>query len=235
MNTDGNGDGPNERDWIKDLAAQRPARAWPGLTPRGRSVSSALVLPPGVLPRDRRLRALLATIDAVHGDGDLPRIPIRWGVLPGDVVAQYRTTDDFTQTVSLTIDPNRSRWPLAMIHEIGHVIDHRGIDEPLTMASRTSPLLSHWRQAVGESRAYCTLIDDFGTVPYLTDEDEVWARSYAQWIASRSGDESLITLVVQSKGVDPRLPRFFGQWDDDDFVAIADQITQLFQRLGWTD
>ena len=188
-----------------------------------------------MLARDRQLRALLATIDAVHGDGDLPLLPVRWGILPADLVAQYRTTEDFAEPVSLTINPNRARWPLAVAHEIGHFIDHLGIGDPSTMASRTSPLLSGWRRAVRESRACRTLMEEFGIVPYVTDDEELWARSYAQWIASRSEHEPLMTLVVQSRGPDPGLPRFFGQWDGDDFEAIAEQIALLLRRLGWTD
>ena len=192
-----------------------------------------MILPPGELPRDRQLRALLAAIDAVHGDGALPRIPVRWGVLPRGMVAQYRTTRTSTEAVSLTINPNRSRWMLAAVHEIGHFLDHQGIGDDSTMASRTSPLLLPWRHAVVESHAYRTLVEDFGSPPYLTDVEELWARSYAQWIALHGGEETLRTQVVQSRGSDPRVAVHSAQWHDDDFEPIADEVTRLFRRLRW--
>lgn len=208
-------------------------RSGSATTPRGRAVSSALILPPGALPRDQELRALLATIDAVHGDGALPALPVRWGVPDRGAVAQCRVTQDLGEAVSLTIDPNRSRWPLATVLEVGHFIDHRGIGAERSMASRSSRLLSGWRRAVRQSRAYRTLRDAFGAPPYLADEEELWARSYAQWIAARSGDQTLRTQVVQSRGPDSSVPAYFGQWDDDDFEPIAAEIALLFRRLGW--
>lgn len=53
MTTDGNGDGENGSDWLAELAAQRGGRV--GTGPHGRAVSSALILPPGVLPRNLAL------------------------------------------------------------------------------------------------------------------------------------------------------------------------------------
>lgn len=233
MTTDGNGDGPNEVDWIKELAAQRRGHLRAGFGPRGRSVSSALSLPPGALPQDRQLRELLATIDSVHGVGDLPRIPVHWGMLPRGLVAQYRMTRNAAEAVSLTIDPRRSRWRLATVHEVGHFLDHQGIDDARSMASRTSRLLHPWRKAVAGSEAYRTLVHEFGAPMYLTAEEELWARSYAQWIARQSGDETLRTQIVQSRGSDARLPGHFIHWEDDDFDVIADEITRLVRRLGW--
>lgn len=140
MATDGNGDKPDDQGWIAELAARRD-RSRAGPTPRGRSVSSALLLPPGVLPRDRRLRALLATIDGLHGAGELPQLPVRWGVLPLGFVALYRLSADHVDAISLTINPNRVRWALATVLEIGHFLDHRGIDPPSRFASASSDLL----------------------------------------------------------------------------------------------
>jgi hypothetical protein len=232
VTTDGNGDWPDDPAWIKEPTAQR--RGPSAAMPRGRAVSSALILPRGVLPRDLQLRNLLATIDSMHGDGELPRIPVRWGVLPRGMVAQYRMTWDSTEALSLTINPNRSRWLLATVHEIGHFLDHQGVGDATSMASRTSPLLREWRQAVAGSLAYRNLVGRLENPAYLTAIDELWARSYAQWIAMRSGDTTLRTQILDSRGSDPRAPIHMVQWDDDDFSAIGDEIARLFRRLQWT-
>jgi hypothetical protein len=231
MRRDGNGDGEHNPDWIAELAAQRPGQS--GTTPRGRSVSSALILPPGALPHDRQLRALLETIDSVHGDGELPSLPVRWGILPAGLVATYRTSVDYADSVSLTINPNRARWMLATVHEIGHFLDHQGIgpmDEP---ASRRHSDLAEWRQQVIESTAFRSLSRLVGVDDYLVRPEECWARSYAQWIAVRGADPTLLRQVVESRGSVSTDPMFHSQWDAADFSGIGDAIDRLFRRLGW--
>ena len=233
MTTDGSGNGPDDPGWIAELAAQRRGRS--EMVPRGRPISSALILPPGVLPRDRQLRMVLAEIDAVHGDGELPPLSIRWGVLPLGLVALYRSTDDHLDTVSLTIHPNRTRWMLATVHEIGHFLDHQGIGEPSSFASLGDRLLREWQGAVERSRTL-SMLRTFsrGTAaPYFERPEELWARSYAQWIALRSGNETLSRQVVELRGHDPADPALYLQWDDDDFEPIADSIDCLCRGLGW--
>lgn len=172
MTTDGNGDDP---DWLTELAALRGRPV--GTGPRGRAVSSALILPPGVLPHDLELRALLATIDAVHGDGELPPLPVRWGIPSNSAVAEYTATADLTEAVSLTIDSRRARWVLATAHEIGHFLDHQGIDSPTGFASRESALLNDWRTATYATSAYQALVEHPDTSIYLGQPEELWARS----------------------------------------------------------
>jgi hypothetical protein len=231
VTTDGDGDRPDDPDWIANLAAQRRGHAGP--TPRGRSVSSALILPRGVLPWDLQLRHLLATIDAVHGDGALPPLPVRWGILAVGLVAEFRSSFDHVEAISLTINPNRARWMLAAVHEIGHFLDHQGIDPTNEPASRRHPNLDEWRQRVRESTAIRILARLVGPEDYLMRFEELWARSYVQWIAIRSGDPTLLHQVVESRESRPADPIFYGQWDAADFDPIGDAIDRLFRRLGW--
>jgi hypothetical protein len=231
VTTDGDGDGPDDPGWIAELAAQRSGRA--GATPRGRPVSSALLLPSGVLPRDLELRALLATIDAVHGDGELPLLPVRWGIPRTGEVALYTVADDLNQPVWLTVDSRRGRWHAGMVHEIGHFLDHQGIGPPVDFASRGDRLLGAWRTAVRRSRAVRSLRRFPESDSYFGRPEELWARCYLQWIALRSGNERLRRQVVELRGHDPADAAFYAQWDDDDFMPIADAIDRLFRRLEW--
>jgi hypothetical protein len=228
---DGDGDRPEDPDWIAELAAQRPGHS--ETVPRGRSVSSALILPPGVLPHDLELRSLLATIDSVHADGKLPPLRFRWGVPRTGEVAVYTVADDLSQPVRLAVDSRRARWQVGVIHEIGHFLDHQGIDSPVDFASRSGRLLEDWRTAVRLSRAVGALqrFPEIGS--YLGRPEEVWARCYVQWIALRSGNPSLRRQVVELRGHDSASAEFYAQWEDDDFAPIADALDRLFRRLKW--
>jgi hypothetical protein len=67
-------------------------------------------------------------------------------------------------------------------------------------------------------------------VTYLLLEEEVWARSYAQYIALRSGD-----ATMQPQVADIRRRPIYGarHWEDADFEQVADAIDALFEGLGW--
>lgn len=226
---DSGGDDPP--DWLRSLAAQRPRRA--DTAPDGVSLLRSLVVPPGVLPRDQALRGLLGTIDAVHGDGILPPLPIRWGTLPLGMVARYQVTEDLADAVSLTVDSGRPRWRLAVIHEVGHFLDHRGILPAESFASFAHPRLHEWRTVTLDSTCVRRLIAVLDAGAYLTRMEELWARSYAQWVAVRSRDAGLWTDIVESRGTNPTAPRFFRQWDEPEFAPIAATIDRLFRSLGW--
>jgi hypothetical protein len=181
--------GDDPPDWLTSLAAQRPRRA--DTTPDGVSLLRSLVLPAGTLPRDQELRDLCGTIDSVHGVGDLPPLPIRWGRLPPFMVARYQATEDLTNAVALTVDSSRPFWRLAVVHEVGHFLDHQGIRPADSFASATHYLLNEWRTVTQASAAVRHLIANLGPDAYLTQIEELWARSYAQWVALRSRDTHL--------------------------------------------
>lgn len=115
----------------------------------------------------------------------------------------------------------------------------------------TNPL-KKWRDAVHGSRAVKTLNEALqsggrfsytrpdgttGTysastawLRYATGDDELWARSYAQYVAKRSGDPVMRKeLEAELKSPIPE------QWQDDDFEAIAEAFDELFEALGWID
>ena len=61
--------------------------------------------------------------------------------------------------------------------------------------------------------------------------DELWARSYAQYIATKSGSAALMRELneVRNGTNDYR----FAQWDDADFKPISAAMDVLFKGLGW--
>jgi hypothetical protein len=154
----------------------------------------------------------LALIDRVHGGGQQG---------PVDLVLRplTRTTDVAGYNPSsrvLVLSPQRKQEELDVIHEIGHMLDHQAIGNFLEMASVNGhPNLATWRVATENSQAVTRLrsllasgttmmrtrkglrlVDvDPGYVQYLMRPEELFARSYAQFVAVSSGDVRLLAQL----------------------------------------
>lgn len=206
--------------------------------------------------------AAVRAIDAVHGDGELPRIPVepettrkRLGgffFVPGLPIAKRITVkgDDLAFT---------------LVHEVGHFLDHQVLGAPRgrfgsLFATQADNEMHAWQQAVNESRHLRALrlsrdtgvahsaatlepvtvkgIIDTEPRPWRTQQafvryqltpEEVWARSYAQYIAEESADPRLLAGLRQGQAD----PVYGGQWDTADFAPIRAAIKALFQAKGW--
>ena len=216
--------------------------------PAGVPISRALEIRPGIANDD--LREAVAAINRVHGTGDLPSIPMAMrGVLvnsagePVDgLFSADETPDGRYLAQSIQIRSGASHRPLVTLHEIGHFLDLHGLPGSRFASADTkvSPL-ADWRRAVLQSRAVGVLAA-VGQVenPVVRQRaerlivvEELWARSYAQFVVIRGGTEALresLRALRRHESGDLSLPR---QWDDDDFVDIEIAIDQLFRRLGW--
>lgn len=231
--------------------APAPAAAPRRMTqPQGTPVSGALRLPGSGKYKPIYAEALTA-IDAVHGDGTLDELPI---ITKSSMDAYghyryYRTG----KPLEIAINGKGDHHQLTLVHEVGHWLDHQAIGPKGTMASERDPTLDAWRQAVDNSAAVERLRDKrrnpsnhrteievsgrkFTVAPdpqftgYLLDRRELWARSYSQYIAQRSGNAAMLAQVIRETD-DP----MYGdrQWSDEDFAPIAAAIDALFRGLGW--
>lgn len=196
----------------------------------------------------------IKVIDGVHGDGNLPQIPVEqssgtrmWG--------QYQYYPGINKSVDIRISSRGSHIDFTSAHEIGHFIDHRGIDpKSMGFASSNSSLMDKWEAAVKQSNSYQKLVDmrknpdayavdvqlgprssakispDRNHIHYLLSTQELWARSYAQYISEKSGD----TTLLQQLG-EERSEKLYGyrQWETADFAPIRNAIDELFEGLGW--
>ena len=188
-------------------------------------------------------------IDRVHGvSPKLPEIPlINMGQAIEDI---FRRADAWFSVlaegedavapglIAVRLDVAHRRFKT--LHEIGHFLDAFALPSR-GFSSLAHPELDRWRVAVGESRAYRDLLDLSRAVAAEHRErllealrlDEVWARSYAQFVASRCRDPSLhaeVAAVSLGRAGEVYYPL---QWKDRDFTAIEAAIVALFERLGW--
>jgi hypothetical protein len=64
-------------------------------------------------------------------------------------------------------------------------------------------------------------------------KDEQWARSYAQWIATRSKNSELLDQVKKITQKTDAPAYNASQWVEADFEPIAEAIDIIFKTLGW--
>lgn len=219
-------------------------------TPRKNPVSGALQVPGG--PKMQPVRDTLKAIDTVHDDGNLPTIPVDQKVARRSF-GTYWSLGNRAGKISVKTSGEHPR--LTTAHEVGHFLDHQAIGSAGRFASNSDPLLNEWGVTVERSQAYQALASikpgtrvevtldsgqtftyqyDRKYIGYLQRNEELFARSYAQYIAERSGDEALLKeldQVIERQGKQPlSIPT---QWEHEDFRLIAEAFDRLFAAQGW--
>lgn len=120
------------------------------------------------------------------------------------------------------------------VHELGHAIDHQIFGGGFTLGSQVAagsanhPMRAWWETV--QATAYRDRID--AAYPsrkgagarkyakYLKTPEEVWARSYEQWVALRSGNP-IIASASNYGGAK--------YWPEDEFAAIAAEMDRLLR------
>ncbi len=174
------------------------------------------------------VKAAIETIDRVHRDGELPTVPITGRAGTGNLGVYTYTYGG--KPVSIGINA-KGGWPgLTTLHEIGHLLDHQVLGARGEFASAAAPAMSAFREAVLRSQAVAQ-IRAMGPAQqrYFLSAHELWARSYAQYVTTRSGNPGLkAQLDTIRQGNQP-----WRQWSDEDFAQIADAIDGIFRAKGW--
>jgi hypothetical protein len=183
----------------------------------------------------------VSAVDAVHWDGPLPATPVVLRPLR-TVYGRLRIDPSTHSPIDIRISTLAPEPELTLLHELGHLLDWSGIGTPGSFASDADPLLAGWRsqvvtsQAVKWIRSLSLIVTAAGVVQYLEgllDTSELWARSYAQFVAIRSGDPTLLGYLDQIRMRRSDEVYISHQWDDPDFVAVGEAMDAVFRRLGW--
>ncbi|MGE0444833.1 MAG: hypothetical protein AB7P99_06350 [Vicinamibacterales bacterium] len=199
------------------------------------------------------LREVLDEIDGVHGDGPLAQIPLYLDrEAPATTNAYYVPQGiGYPPRLAMTAAGMRRTPRLTLVHEVGHWLDEQALGDPTRRPANVrmdilrdedaqffgtrngNPAFNDWIEAVHGSQAFrqIFLIEDADPffVRYLTSRHELWARSYAQYIATRSGNALLLADLnrVRSSAIYPQ------QWTDADFEPIGRAMDRMFADLGW--
>ena len=203
-----------------------------------------------------KIKSALDAINGVHKDGALPKIKMDLDNSPNSSSqGSYGQYDHDGSPGDILINKRTKQAEFTAAHEIGHFIDHAGLGNGGFKFASEIPggEMSGWSATVQNSAAYKTLVSkklnpgnykvsvttssgkaSFGPnvqqLEYLLDVKELWARSYAQYIAIKSGNKAMLSqLKTQQNDI------LYGerQWSKADFKPIMDEIDKLFKAKGW--
>lgn len=193
--------------------------------PRLRSLSE-LVRLPRRSPLYPELALALSAADALHLlSSDLEPVPVR----PTSTTSQtgcYRLRQG--DPVDVRVSRRHGRVALSFLHELGHLVDHQlGRELGSAWASGAHEAFADWRRVA--SGLSSRLPPDVGRSRrrYFESAKEVWARSYAQTVLSRSGDERL------HRHLDGLLElNDIFVWPATQFAPVAHEVELVLERLG---
>lgn len=230
---------PANKANVPNPAANVPTVAAPPaiVSPAAPAVSDALNIVVRNLGLRDQVKMALSAIDAVHDDGVLPAIDLNSMTQASLGKFQYRISGRVFSADSILIR-GTGDWPaLTTVHEVGHFLDLEGIGAKGKFATMGDADMAKVLAAADQTSAIQGLRAQLASttsaavrrrLEYLLTPQEIWARAYAQFIASRSGYPAL----AQQLDVAFKNEKFY-QWAPDDYVPIADAIQVMFKTLGW--
>jgi len=130
--------------------------------------------------------------------------------------------------VDVRVSRRHGRIALSFLHELGHFVDHQlGHELGATWASGQHEAFEDWRTAV--SRLPSRLPAGVGRSRrrYFNSLKELWARSYAQAVLTRSEDPTLQRALADLIERDDVFV-----WPAVELAPIAEAVAGTFDRLG---
>jgi hypothetical protein len=199
---------------------------------------------------DEHFGDVLRIIDGVHQigpvTGDLVMVQQEAGAFQDghQVLGRWRVKEN-----KLFYDPTQSDIRGTLLHETGHGLDWRvfgnGKYYGSDLASIGEGPLVGWFQAVRATEAFKAIEEirltednnwiysnnDRRFASYLNGTRELFARSYHQYIATKSGDavtRSELGLILQRRSWSKH-----EQWTRADFEPVVQALDEMFKGLGW--
>lgn len=213
------------------IAPPAPVIAPAPVAPAASRVSSAVI--DELSPAEKvHLSTAMEAIDSVHGDGPLKAIPFNHAVSKRADGTYWST---HSRAMQIAVKPSASHGSaFHLVHEAGHWIDHIGIPSRFKFASESKGPMDEWRSVVMASAAYKSIEKRPHSEhrDYLLSGRELWARSYAQFIAVKSGAKPLTDWLKRVRNGQTGYS-WDSQWAAEDFVPIAAAIEKLFAAMGW--
>lgn len=122
---------------------------------------------------------------------------------------------------------------LSTAHEFGHLLDFEQLGGGQWASEwAITPEWLTWRQAIQLSDTGKILAADAAAgdswARYAITDKELWGRSYAQWVATRSQDPELLADLLKRQELEGG---FIGTWADIDFTPIAEAIDAIIRLL----
>ena len=208
------------------------------MKPSGTPVGDALEVTISDKRQREAVNHAIDVINSIHGDGELMVTPVNGRAPGGGALGCFTRWTNYAGKVVQTeirILKSGDHRSLTATHEIGHLIDAFGLGTGKTTGAelRNTPELKGWWRAITKSKTYQALseLNDQHAM-YLRNPKELWARSYAQYIARKSGDKILMEELEKTIKCTYN-DLYHAQWDTDDFAPIMEAMDQLFLAKKW--
>ena len=172
------------------------------------------------------LARALAAADAFHLlHSDLEPVPVR-ATSTTSQAGCYRLRNG--DPVDLRVSRRHDRVALSFLHELGHLVDHQLTRElGPRWASGADAAFADWRRAAKSLPSRLPADVGRSRRRYFDSAKELWARSYAQTVLTRSGDVMLERhLAGLVEGGDVFV------WPADEFARVAGEVELVLARLG---
>jgi len=194
--------------------------------PMGTPVSAALQIPGIDSKNGTAIQHAVDLIDQVHGDGTLPITKVALGDLSS--MSAYGLYNPNGPKIVINSQPGEPHQHPVMttLHEVGHLLDHHGLPGHGFSTDDQSPAVAGWWNAVYNSQKYQEILASHNS--YLLRRTEVFARSYAQFIATKTGDTEALSQLSIIRGYAP-----LRVWDSADFQPIAQALEELCKQMNW--
>jgi len=136
-----------------------------------------------------------------------------------------------------------------LAHEVGHFLEVQGVLPAVQGNPQAVANLAAVRAVLNNTAAVRRLdallagteklTVMYGNIPitsgadpaytaYLRQENEIWARAYAQYIATKSQNPKMLEELRKEQAY-----YYPVAWSDDDFEPVTAAIDTLFTTLGW--
>jgi len=193
--------------------------------PRLRPLPELLRLPRRS-PLYPELARALAAADRLHVlHTDLEPVPVR----PTSTTSQagcYRLRQG--DPVDLRVSRRHGRVALSFLHELGHFVDHQlGSELGPSWASGRHEAFADWRAAAAGLPSRAPAGSGRSRRRYFDSAKEIWARSYAQTVLTRSGDPWLQGQLLGLLDLDDLFV-----WPAAEFEPLADELERVLGSLG---
>jgi hypothetical protein len=184
------------------------------------------------------LNAALSAIDSVHGlPAGFPPCSIEIWSEMGGAKGAYNQGEHL---IKLAEDAGAYQSS-TLCHEFGHhiTLGEKGQGKvEFYKELSTDPELKAWHNAVKATPQFLHFHNIEGSVTatqdardyasYLKDPRELFARSYSQWIATRSGNKTLLDQHAKLKNMADGMY----QWSDSEFKPIGAALDAYFSKRG---
>jgi hypothetical protein len=209
-------------------------KVWQGVTDARGAIDNVIAIPAEVTT-------------ATHGGG---KLPIVFGNLKGRGSQGLFMSSREGAGLRIAIKGKGGTPGMTFAHEFGHFLDLSDFGTPGAWNTASGPQRGVM-EALKSSKAFATLADvralpngarinvapgrfylnDHQHIDYLMSDKELWARGFAQYIAEKSGDKTMLRELRKDVG-SPGGTIIPHQWETDDFAPIREAFDAMFSDLG---